>query len=428
MYREWQKKSIRGLPATDKVRKGGIFINMNKKYGAIFLSLCLISVNALWAERFQFSYTAGDKYRFLSTVQEDVYINRVLSHQAEILNRISVTVSTVTNGVGRHEAVFQTSERSVGVGSGRTFQWSQEYNSVFDRDKFGAYTIGPSFYMPVVRNVPIFPDRDLQTGESWTAPGEEVHDFSASFGIKEPYRIPFNATYTYLGNRTYNGTEYPAISISYRIFDEPARVSGSIWPTRIMGASDQILYWNPKLGQPAAYTEQFRIIMELSNGSTIEYRGSAKAETIEAKPMNREAVAQEIAADINAQGIKDTTVRVVPEGVTISLENIQFQADSALLLPSEKAKLDKIAEILKRYPDRDILIGGHTALAGTAEGRQKLSEERAAAVADYLIGLGARTSTRVVVRGYGAERPLADNSTEAGRQKNRRVEITLLEN
>lgn len=401
---------------------------MNKKYIAGVLGLFVCLAGSLWAEQFRFSYTAGDKYRFLSTVQEDVYINRILSHQAEILNRISVTITGVTNGVGRHEAVFQTSERSVGLGSGRTFQWSQEYSSIFDRDPFGKYTIDRAYYMPVVRNVPLFPDRDVQVGETWSFPGEEVHDFSISFGIKEPYRIPFTANYTYLGLKTYNGTEYPAISISYRIFEEPKRVSGSFWPTRIMGSSDQIVYWNRELGQPAAYTEQFRIILELSNGSTVEYRGSGKADIIEVKPMNREAVAQDIAQDINKRGIKDTNVRVVPEGVTISLENIQFQADSSILVPSEKAKLDQIAEILKRYPDRDILIGGHTALAGTVEGRQKLSEERAGAVAEYLISRGARQPTQVVVRGYGAEKPLADNSSEAGRQKNRRVEITILEN
>lgn len=401
---------------------------MNKKQILVFLGLFAVLASGLWAERFRFSYTEGDRYRFLSTVQEDVYVNRVLSHQAEILNRIAVTVTGVTNGTGHHEAVFQTSERSVGLSSGRTFQWSQEYSSIFDRDPFGKYTMEPSFYMPVVRDVPIFPDRDIQVGESWTASGEEVHDFSKSFGIKEPYRIPFNATYTYLGIRSYKGSEYPAISISYRIFEEPKRVPGAIWPTRIMGASDQILYWNQDLGQPAAYTEQFRIILELSNGSTVEYRGSGRADTIEAKPMNREEVARDIAKDISTLGIQDTTVRVVPEGVTINLGNIQFQADSAILLDTEKTKLDKIAEILKRYPDRDILVGGHTALAGTAEGRQKLSEERAAAVAEYLIDRGARTNTQIVVRGYGAERPLADNSTEAGREKNRRVEITILEN
>ena len=381
-----------------------------------------------WAEQFRFSYTAGDKYRFLSTVQEDVYINRTLSHQAEILNRIAVTITAVTNGVGRHEAVFQTSERSQGYGSGNIFQWSQEYTSVFDRDPLGKYTIDPAYYMPVVRNVPMFPDREVQIGESWSFPGEEVHDFRSSFGIRDPYRIPFTATYTYLGIRPYNGSEYPAVSISYRIFEEPKQVSGSLWPTRIMGASDQIVYWNRELGQPAAYTEQFRIILELSNGSTIEYRGSSKAEIIEAQPMNRKAVAQDIAENILKLGIQDTTVRVVPEGVTISLENIQFQPDSSILLSSEMKKLDLITDILKGYPDRDILIGGHTALAGTDAGRQKLSEQRAAAVAEYLISRGAKQPTQVVVRGYGAEKPIADNSTEAGRQKNRRVEITILEN
>jgi len=174
--------------------------------------------------------------------------------------------------------------------------------------------MGPSYYMPVVRDVPIFPDRDIQVGESWTAPGEEVHDFSKSFGIKEPYRIPFNATYTYLGIRPYKDSEYPAIPSATVIFEEPKRVPGAIWPTRIMGASDQILYWNQDLGQPAAYTEQFRFILELSDGSTVEYRGSGRADTIEAKPMNREEVARDIAKDISTLGIQDTTVRVVPEG------------------------------------------------------------------------------------------------------------------
>jgi outer membrane protein OmpA-like peptidoglycan-associated protein len=121
-------------------------------------------------------------------------------------------------------------------------------------------------------------------------------------------------------------------------------------------------------------------------------------------------------------------VRIVDEGITISLENIQFQPDSAVLLAVEKEKLDKIGEILEGFADRDILVGGHTALAGSAAGRMKLSQERAGAVADYLISRGVRTASHVVVRGYGAERPVADNRTAEGMRRNRRVEITLLEN
>jgi outer membrane protein OmpA-like peptidoglycan-associated protein len=170
------------------------------------------------------------------------------------------------------------------------------------------------------------------------------------------------------------------------------------------------------------------MIFELSNGRTIEYRGTARAEIVEAKPMDRGKIAAEIAQDINRLGIQDTSVRVVKEGVVISLENIQFLPDSSELVPSEQEKLDRIAEILSHYGDRDILVGGHTALAGTPEGRMQLSVERARAVADYLIKKGSRSPERVVVKGYGAEKSVADNNTEEGRKKNRRVEITLLEN
>jgi outer membrane protein OmpA-like peptidoglycan-associated protein len=144
--------------------------------------------------------------------------------------------------------------------------------------------------------------------------------------------------------------------------------------------------------------------------------------------MDKEQLAEEIADEINRLDIPDVSVRVVDEGTTISLDDIQFRADTAIMLPGESAKLDKLVEILLRYQDRDILVGGHTALAGTAEGRNKLSAERASVVADYIIARKARTPDRVVVRGYGADRPLADNSTEEGRRKNRRVEITILEN
>jgi outer membrane protein OmpA-like peptidoglycan-associated protein len=144
--------------------------------------------------------------------------------------------------------------------------------------------------------------------------------------------------------------------------------------------------------------------------------------------MDKDQVAGEIKDHLDRLGVEDTSVRIDDMGVTLSLENIQFDADSAVLLSSEKAKLDKIGEILQRYPNRDILVGGHTAMAGTATGRMRLSQQRAAAVADYLIGKKVRPVERIVTRGFGAERPLGDNNTEAGKRINRRVEITILEN
>jgi outer membrane protein OmpA-like peptidoglycan-associated protein len=378
-------------------------------------------------EEFFYKHKAGDKYRILSTVNESVYLDRKLSHRAEILNRIAVTVEEEAGGRARHRGQFRTAERAVGQ-EGAGFQWARDYESVFDRDRQGYITIDGGYFMPVVRNVPVFPDRDLKPGDVWSAEGHEVHDFRDSFGIREPYRIPFTANYTYLGPRAWRGKEYPAFSVSYRVFEEPQAVQGRIWPRRIMEASDQVVYWDFELGQARAYEEEFRVIFELSNGRTVEYRGSAGAEILESSGMDKERLAGEIERDLDRLGVEDASVRVVEEGIAISLENIQFDADSAVLRPEETAKLDKIGEILLRHRDRDILVGGHTALAGTEEGRRRLSLERASAAAGYLIEKGIRAADRVVVRGFGADQPLGGNETEEGRRRNRRVEITILEN
>ena len=399
------------------------------------LSPLLHSVGA--QELFYYRHVAGDRYRIISTVHQDVFIDRRLSHRAEILNRISVEVVSEADGVGRHRATFQTSERAtaaVGRGFGlaptavRSFQWAREYDSEFYRDRQGRMTVGRQYFMPVVRNVPVFPDRPLSVGDRWSYEGYEVHDFRDNFGIPDPYIIRFTAYYEFLGEREWRGRYLPAFSVAFRIRSEPEPVRGRVWPRRITGDSDQIVFWDAALGQPVAYHEEFRYIFELSDGRIIEYRGWAEAEIVESERMDRESIAREIAEDIERLGIQDVYVRVVDEGVAITLEDIQFHPDTSIMLPGEREKIEIIADILRRFPERDILVGGHTALAGTAAGRMQLSTERAAVVADYLIELGARLPERIVVRGYGAERPIAGNDTEEGMRRNRRVEITILEN
>ncbi|MDR1399359.1 MAG: OmpA family protein [Treponema sp.] len=381
------------------------------------------------AERFVYNHEIGDKFRILSTVEEDVYINRRLDHHSEILNRIAAEISSINAGVAEHRAVFQTAEKAEGADGVQSFQWTREYTSEFSRDTLGYLTVDPSYFMPMIRNVPVFPNRDLKAGDTWSAEGVEAHDFRETFGMTEPYKIPFTAHYTFLGEQECQGQRYPAFSVSYRVFIEPTITSETFYPVRIMGASDQVVYWDSALGQPVFYEEQFRMVFNLSNGTTFEYRGQAQAEIIEAESMDKKTMAEEIAEELSELGLDtDIFVRETDDGVTLSFENIQFLGDSSVLLPEEQIKLGKIGEILLRHKDRDILVGGHTALAGTEETRSKLSLERASVVADYLIKQNVRSPDRIVVRGYGAERPIADNRTETGMRRNRRVEITILEN
>jgi len=125
--------------------------------------------------------------------------------------------------------------------------------------------------------------------------------------------------------------------------------------------------------------------------------------------------------------LTDIRAELGDEGIIIRVSNIRFSPDSADLPESEKKRLRELARILKGIPGNRILVAGHTALAGSSEGRRQISLERAQAVASYLIELDARKADDITVQGFGGDRPIADNSSPEGMEMNRRVEITILE-
>ncbi|HEX2122453.1 MAG TPA: OmpA family protein, partial [Thermoanaerobaculia bacterium] len=104
--------------------------------------------------------------------------------------------------------------------------------------------------------------------------------------------------------------------------------------------------------------------------------------------------------------------------------DILFDFNSAALRPGSRETLNELATNFSQYPDNEIIVEGHTDSVGSDAYNQKLSEQRAATVADYLIDRGVRASN-VIVYGYGELRPKATNDTADGRQLNRRVEIHI---
>ncbi len=403
---------------------------MFKKTVVIIIVFLIFTSFFSSAEVFRFRHVAGDKYRIISQVEEDVYFNGFYSHSAEILNRIAMEVEDDSEGRGTISGIFQTSERA--FGSGTVYEWGREYVSRFIRDNRGYYEIGPEYYMPVVRNVPILPEGDVSFGDSWMSPAEEVHDFRDNLGIEDAFHFPMDVNYTYMGIEDTDEGEVHLISIEYTLFHRPivppGIEPGPYFPSRITGYSRQLLYWNSREGRPQAYSEEFDIFFDLLSGDSIEYRGTARAHVVEAVLMDHEELARDIRKELEERGVEDARVRVDTAGVTISLHNIMFPPDSAFLRESEKRKLDEIGGILKTHPGRDILISGHTALAGTPEGRMELSRNRARAVGDYLLSIGSREAEEMVFKGWGAEKPLSGNDTAEGQIQNRRVEITILEN
>jgi outer membrane protein OmpA-like peptidoglycan-associated protein len=115
------------------------------------------------------------------------------------------------------------------------------------------------------------------------------------------------------------------------------------------------------------------------------------------------------------------------QGQTITLDNVFFAPNKSELLPSSFRELDKLVNYLSNDQSVTISVLGHTDNTGEEPQNQKLSEARALAIASYLVSKNIDAS-RISSRGYGSSKPVAENDTEEGRQKNRRVEFVISAN
>jgi len=126
--------------------------------------------------------------------------------------------------------------------------------------------------------------------------------------------------------------------------------------------------------------------------------------------------------------LEGTGVRVARDGDEINLimpGNITFAINEATIQPNFHEVLRSVALVLKEYDETAIAISGHTDSTGGLELNQRLSENRAESVGNFLRQEGV-SAGRLQTRGFGPRQPVASNDTEAGRQANRRVELKLM--
>jgi outer membrane protein OmpA-like peptidoglycan-associated protein len=241
------------------------------------------------------------------------------------------------------------------------------------------------------------------------APDQPVRVGELCFLLMNAFDIPGSFLYALFPGPRYAFREFEYLRLLPGRRDPGLRVSG-----------EELLLF---LTMTAAYRETEPALWEPPAAEPARRNPAAE----QAQAAVREQAAEALRRELLWHEVADTSVRVAEDGIVISLNNIQFLPDSVQLTGGEQAKLREIAAILSRYPGRKILVGGHTALAGSRAGRQQIALERAQAVADYLTFLQVRRAGEITVRAYGADRPLGDNATEEGQALNRRVEIILLD-
>ncbi len=117
---------------------------------------------------------------------------------------------------------------------------------------------------------------------------------------------------------------------------------------------------------------------------------------------------------------------VPPPKAAPVFENAYFNENKTNIDPLAAKALDRDGEMLKENPDIKVEIGGHTDAVGSQIARQKISEKRAESAKKYLMDKFNISGDRMMVKGYGSTKPIADNSTKEGRAQNRRVEIRIV--
>jgi outer membrane protein OmpA-like peptidoglycan-associated protein len=137
--------------------------------------------------------------------------------------------------------------------------------------------------------------------------------------------------------------------------------------------------------------------------------------------MDRQA--EEMQRDL--EGAK---VERIGEGIKITFDSgLLFDVDEDSLRETSRMNIEKLAKILNKYPDTNVLIEGHTDSTGPDDYNLKLSKARAESVAGYL-AYQTVDSRRCTVMGYGEAQPIATNDTAEGRQLNRRVDLAIMAN
>lgn len=126
--------------------------------------------------------------------------------------------------------------------------------------------------------------------------------------------------------------------------------------------------------------------------------------------------------------LEGAKIERVGEGIKITFDSgLLFDVNKAELKQASRDNLTKLAGILNKYPDTNILLEGHTDSTGTEEWNLELSKLRAQSVENYLAGKQVM-ETRFTAMGYGESQPIATNDTKSGRAANRRVEVAIYAN
>jgi len=178
--------------------------------------------------------------------------------------------------------------------------------------------------------------------------------------------------------------------------------------------------------QDKAAADAARAAADAARAAALEQQQAARLDADAARMSAQKAEAEKLALRerLRQQLNMILETQETARGLIVNISDVLFDFNKFTLKPGAREKLAKVSGILLAYPGLQIQLEGHTDAVGSEEYNQKLSEDRAGSVRDYVVGQGVPANT-VTAKGFGKTQPVASNDNAAGRQKNRRVEMVV---
>ncbi len=364
----------------------------------------------------------NERLEIVRTADVEYYVNSSLKRIYQERNIIDLTCYAKKDKVSKIRGLFSIYRRESG---NDVFLLKEQYISDFSVNSRGRMKLAPRCLLPNLRHIPTFPADAVKEGDSWRAPANLI---LRNFSI--PLNLMLEADYTLTAVKKIKGRDIAVINYHFIINkDLTGRRFPADYPRKIFGQNAGTIFWDIKLNAPYDIKDRYNIMFVFRNGirgyGSIEFKMDINSKPKIYKPFtdeDKETAKRELQKELTPD--KNIVIDTEKRGLVLRLGEILFDFDSDRLKDSSKDILNRIITVLrKKYPDREIIIEGHTDITGETNYNKELSYRRARSVAEYFKQKGGHD--KLSYRGFGSEKPVADNRTKEGRQKNRRVEIII---
>ena len=393
---------------------------ITKKSGIFLLFLFIFT--DVYAHILKWNIPLDDRLEIVKTARINYYKNSRLMRTYDERNIIDLTCYDIKKNIHGVQGIFSVYRKE---SAERVFRLEEKYHTNFSIESSGYFHVPRQYIMPNLRHLPTFTNKDIIPGNHWSSPAElNINSFSI------PLKLLLTVDYTFISEIKKDSREIAVINYYY-IIDKDLTLHNvpQDMPIKIFGQNAGILYWDITNNQPIKTNDRYNILFLFYNRTLGYYSTEFRMEMnshhklyglISPKQMEKEKKELQKKLPKDSGIIVDTEKR----GIVLRLGEILFNFDSHRLRDDTQKTLDAVIDLIKKkYPDREIIVEGHTDNIGTPQYNQKLSEKRARTVAEYIKPyLG---HDKLSFKGYGETKPMAYNKTKEDRQKNRRVEMII---